>query len=337
MCVAGDVANLTMPRAVFALLVALSAVRAPIGMIIQTEVTSDGEQLTSESEAIEVGDETDGDAVFEVDLNVEEEDQIEGVVDQLASQFASQMKRHLTSQIKAHRGGVSSSKLAQSKMVRMSELHLAAANNQFEVCEKLLANGADPNLWSQMQMTPLHSAAEGGYKDIVNLLLAHNATIDAAGPHGVTPLHLAAHKGRASTVELLLREGAPIEATMDDSFRFTPLYMASDMGHTRVVEILLVANASTERRSHEGFTPLHAATLNGHEKVVQLLLEHGAYVDARDDQGTRALTYAREMGRQEEAEVLVQFGAAPVLEEEREALRSRGGFKLEAKPFMRLG
>ena len=179
--------------------------------------------------------------------------------------------------------------------------------------------------------------AEGGYKDIVNLLLAHNATIDAAGPHGVTPLHLAAHKGRASTVELLLREGAPIEATMDDSFRFTPLYMASDMGHTRVVEILLAANASTERRSHEGFTPLHAATLNGHEKVVQLLLEHGASVDARDDQGTRALTYAREMGRQEEAEVLVQFGAAPVLEEEREALRSRGGFKLEAKPFMRLG
>ena len=138
-------------------------------------------------------------------------------------------------------------------------------------------------------------------------------------------------------MELLLREGAPIEATMDDSFRFTPLYMASDMGHTRVVEILLAANASTERRSHEGFTPLHAATLNGHEKVVQLLLERGAYVDARDDQGTRALTYAREMGRHEEAEVLVQFGAAPVLEEEREALRSRGGLKLEAKPFMRLG
>ena len=69
---------------------------------------------------------------------------------------------------------------------------------------------------------------------------------------------------------------------------------------------------------------------------MQLLLESGAYVDARDDKGTRPLTYAREMGREEEAELLELHGAAPLLEEEREALRSRPALKVEAKPFMRI-
>ena len=162
--------------------------------------------------------------------------QVEQVVEQLSNQLRSTIKSQIK-QIQSGNGVGGESRLGMSKFSSLTELHIAVANNQYEVAERLLANGADVDARSPAQMTPLHSAADGGYKDIANLLLAHNATIDALGPHGATPLHLAAHRGRSSTVELLLREGAPMDVITDESFSFTPLYMACDMGHTRVVQV----------------------------------------------------------------------------------------------------
>jgi ankyrin repeat protein len=110
--------------------------------------------------------------VVEVDSNDGETDaEVEGVVQQLASQLRSTIK----SQIQGIKSG---SKLGGSRFSTLTELHIAVANNQYELAERLLNDGADVDAKSPAQMTPLHSAADGGYKDIANLLLAHNATID---------------------------------------------------------------------------------------------------------------------------------------------------------------
>jgi ankyrin repeat protein len=272
----------------------------------------------------------DADDGMEVPLQMDDEDE---QIEQVVEQMTKQIKETVRAQVSAARSG---SKLAQSRVIPMSELHMAAANNQYEVVEKLLGKDADPNVKSTMQMTPLHSAADGGYKDIVNLLLAYNATVDAPGPHGVTPLHLAAHRGRTSVVELLLREGAPVDAQMEAAFAFTPLYMAADMGHTRVVSLLLEANCSTDLRAHNGGTALHVATMNGHEGVVRALLEAGADVDSRDSDGLRPVLIASGMQKGELVSLFEEFGAANVTHEEAASMEGKTFLRAELKPFMRI-
>ena len=277
--------------------------------------------------------------VIDASGSAEENDaQVEQVVEQLSNQLRSTIKSQIK-QIQSGNGVGGESRLGMSKFSSLTELHIAVANNQYEVAERLLANGADVDARSPAQMTPLHSAADGGYKDIANLLLAHNATIDALGPHGATPLHLAAHRGRSSTVELLLREGAPMDVITDESFSFTPLYMACDMGHTRVVQVLLAANASTEIRAHNGGTALHAAVVGGHEGVVRALLDAGADIDARDNEGLRPYIYAKGMPGASRAAIipmLEEGGAEPISAEEEEAMKGRTFVRAEIKPFMRM-
>lgn len=230
----------------------------------------------------------------ELYIEADGEDADDASIDNVVEQLTSQLKSHLRTQMRSMKmgGGAMGSKLASSKLTSLTELHIAVANNQYEVVERLLAEGANPNVKSPAQMTPLHSAADGGYKDIVNLLLAYNASMEIAGPHGVTPLHLAAHRGRMSTVELLLREGCQINVLTDPEFSYSPLYMAADMGHTRVVEVLLAANASTELRSTHGSTALHAAVVGAHDSVVRALISGGADVNAADNDGLRPLFFA---------------------------------------------
>ena len=67
----------------------------------------------------------DGETVDE-ELSSAEQAQVEDALQDLTSQFQSQVKQHMTEQIKAHKAG---SKLGLSKVVP-SALHVAAANNQ---------------------------------------------------------------------------------------------------------------------------------------------------------------------------------------------------------------
>lgn len=84
-------------------------------------------------------------------------------------------------------------------------LMLAALKGYTEICQKLIARGADVNKpgWS-----PLHYAATGGHILVIRMLLDQYAYIDAASPNGSTPLMMAARYGSASAVKLLLEAGA---------------------------------------------------------------------------------------------------------------------------------
>lgn len=247
-------------------------------------------------------------------LDEREMAQIEGAVENLASQFKAQLASHIKEQVRA-------SKLGQSKVVGTGgapELQLAVANNQYEKVTRLLADGADPNAQHPMSlMTPLHHAADAGYKDIVDALIQFNATIDVRGQDALTPLHLAAAKGRASVTELLLREGAD-PAAVSASKQATPLYLACEMGHTRVVSRLLGANASVSAAAADGSTALHVAAREGHEGAIEMLLEHGARVDEHDHHGARPIHYASARERHAAVELLLQANAAPLSEDSAE-------------------
>jgi hypothetical protein len=86
-----------------------------------------------------------------------------------------------------------------------SALMLASLQGLTEVCEQLIAKGADVN---KTGWAPLHYAATHGHLAVMTLLLDNHAYIDAASPNGTTPLMMAAHYGTPSAVKLLLEAGA---------------------------------------------------------------------------------------------------------------------------------
>lgn len=86
-----------------------------------------------------------------------------------------------------------------------SLLMLASLKGQLDLCQQLIAKGANVN---KPGWTPLHYASTHGHVDIMNLLLEHHAYIDAASPNGSTPLMMAALYGTPAAVKVLLEAGA---------------------------------------------------------------------------------------------------------------------------------
>ncbi len=86
-----------------------------------------------------------------------------------------------------------------------SPLMLAALKGLTEVCQQLIARGADVN---KTGWAPLHYAATHGHLAVMSLLLDSYAYIDAASPNGTTPLMMAARYSTPSAVKLLLEAGA---------------------------------------------------------------------------------------------------------------------------------
>lgn len=86
-----------------------------------------------------------------------------------------------------------------------SPLMLASLKGLTEICQQLIAKGADVN---KPGWAPLHYAATNGHLAVMTLLLDNHAYIDAASPNGSTPLMMAALYGTPSAVKLLLEAGA---------------------------------------------------------------------------------------------------------------------------------
>lgn len=86
-----------------------------------------------------------------------------------------------------------------------SPLMLASLQGMTEICQQLIAKGADVN---KPGWAPLHYAATHGHLAVISLLLENDAYIDTASPNGTTPLMMAAQYGTPEAVQLLLEAGA---------------------------------------------------------------------------------------------------------------------------------
>ena len=76
-----------------------------------------------------------GDETEEVSVTMGDDDDDDAGIDDVVEQLTSQLRSTIKSQIKASRVGAS--KLGASRLASLTELHIAVANNQYEVAEKV--------------------------------------------------------------------------------------------------------------------------------------------------------------------------------------------------------
>jgi ankyrin repeat protein len=86
---------------------------------------------------------------------------------------------------------------------RVAPLHAAAAVQDRESMELLLARGADANAKQQLDYTPLHGAAARGDLEMAKLLLTHGAIRDARGSDDLTPTDIARKYGHPELAKWL--------------------------------------------------------------------------------------------------------------------------------------
>jgi ankyrin repeat protein len=129
----------------------------------------------------------------------------------------------------------------------------ATLSGNVAIVKELLARGADPNAWYQLEkpkgpfLTPVLAAASLGDAACLRLLLERGADVHVqGGPFDASPLLCAATTGSEETVRLLLAYGANPQAT--DWAGHVPLDWARRRGETGIVEMLLRSSKAESRK-----------------------------------------------------------------------------------------
>jgi ankyrin repeat protein len=112
----------------------------------------------------------------------------------------------------------------------------AVAANDAAKVERLLSEGADPNVRGNDGWTPLSVAARDGHSDLVRILLDAGADINRPEGGGNTPLFWAAHSGNLEIVLQLLKRGA--RSNLKCAECVLPADAAADQGHQQVADLI---------------------------------------------------------------------------------------------------
>lgn len=163
----------------------------------------------------------------------------------------------------------------------------------YDMCVKLLENGADPNMKNSMDQTPVYFASQNCDERILKLLLDYKGNPNIRCRCGLssvwTPLHIATYHGHRdidNIVELLLSYNA--NPNMKDGFGQTPLHIASYQGYDNLIKLFLKYQANINIQCKDGRTPLHCACKWNKITSVRLLLEAGANLYITNNQGLTA-------------------------------------------------
>ena len=162
----------------------------------------------------------------------------------------------------------------------------AAASNDTNTIDLLIALGQNVNAKDGSIGAPIHHAAIEGPKELIKYLIEKGANINEINSIGYTPLHYAAQAGNNEVVEMLIANGA--ELNLRDKMD-GPLYQ-------NVVG---------------GNTPLMHAVLAHEKDTVELLLKSGVEVNLLYDKGFTAFDIinlrSEAVKREEQQELLSEI------------------------------
>ncbi|QIK87078.1 ankyrin repeat domain-containing protein [Erysipelothrix sp. HDW6B] len=143
---------------------------------------------------------------------------------------------------------------------------IATHNNNIEIAQLLIDNGANVNLQDTIQDSAYLYAGAQGRTEILDYMLQH-ADIDfsVVNRYGGNTLIPAAEKGHIDTVRLLVAN-----PNIDINFQ-------NNFGYTALIEAVALTDGSKT-----------------YQDIVQILVDNGADTNIRDKSGKTALDYAQE-------------------------------------------
>lgn len=127
---------------------------------------------------------------------------------------------------------------------RQALLVYSALNGNTSRMKLLFALGADANeLECQTAhcWTPLYAAAAADQYEAVQVLLARGADVNKKLKRGQTALMIASYHGDTDMVRLLISSGADVNGDCDGD---TALSWAKEKGHTEIVNLLIATGAT---------------------------------------------------------------------------------------------
>ncbi|XP_008549392.1 putative ankyrin repeat protein RF_0381 [Microplitis demolitor] len=164
----------------------------------------------------------------------------------------------------------------------VSPLHLAIQQNNYQIIEYLIANGADVDA-NCNGATPLYVAVDKKYKDVIKLLIKNNAKVNVeTRPKSL--IHLLNWSSSFKIADILLDAGADIDQDVDG----TPLHHAIVSKLESMVEYLINNGADVNLKSN-GMSCLHTALKSPNDKIINYLLMAGADVNVLNEKDTKVL------------------------------------------------
>nr|XP_039254134.1 transient receptor potential cation channel subfamily A member 1 homolog [Styela clava] len=224
----------------------------------------------------------------------------------------------------------------------VTALHLAAKNNHYDVCKKLISSGANVNIRAgESRATPLHYAARIRPKkrllpsideevagtqiyatiprqmsfdretSVIMLLHSSGANINDVDIEGQTPLHSATIKGNLPCVQQLLEcQGVDVETK--DGQGMTALHMAATHGYVDIVKALLGKGANLHSTDNDLMSPLHFASADGNVESVRVILNKARESNPRQ---IKDMVYRVDAGRNTALHIAVGKGHLQVVME----------------------
>ncbi|XP_074064957.1 uncharacterized protein LOC141504008 isoform X2 [Macrotis lagotis] len=197
-----------------------------------------------------------------------------------------------------------------------SPLLLAVKEDNKEMVEFFLMNGANVNAVDSNERTPLHLACVYGYPDVVTVLVEKKCHLNPRDLEGLTPLMRAIQGQEEECASILLKHGADLK--LADSFNNnTLLHYAANGQNTAIVSKLLQYDCDLEALNKDGFTPLLLAVQADNKEMVEIFLKNGANVNAVDKHQRTALMIAAKRCLLDMIELLTKYNADPSCRDKR--------------------